>query len=380
MDLKELRLRALPAMYEAGNTVIVKGGPGMGKTETIYGWCADMSRKLGKPFGLVTSIISGMDPIDLRGVFIPMKGDNGEAVVRATLPAIWPSKYNTDVFANGEKLPKEQTRNHIAEHGVPNHGALFIDEFSQADTDLQKVAAQIMLDRRIGEHVLPDNWTVVAAGNRTEDRAGVVKTLSHVQNRMCEIEVDPDYEAWQYWAFENGVHPLLIGFAKSNAGDVFRTSVPKEQGPYCTPRSLVLCGRNLEAMKTPNMNEHQLPDDHVAAEVIKGWLGEGVLPKFISHIRLANDLPEVEDVIDDPANTKVPDRLDARFVMATSLSVHANDTKKIKPILKYVSRMDVELQVLFVQGVVGRNPAALTVSEFAQWVQKNQKLILAANG
>ena len=380
MNLKELRSTALPALYKAGNTVIVKGGPGMGKTEAFYGFCADQSKRMGKPFGLVTAIISGMDPVDLRGVFIPMKGDGGEAIVRATLPAIWPSKYNTDVFVDGRKLAKDEARSHIEKHGLPAHGVMFIDEFSQADTDLQKVAAQIMLDRRIGEHVLPDNWMVCAAGNRTEDRAGVVKTLSHVQNRMCEVEVEPDYEAWQSWAFENEIHPLIIGFAKSNAGEVFRTSVPKEQGPYCTPRSLVLCARNLEAMKGPNMNEHQLPDDHIASEVIKGWLGEGVLPKLISHIRLANDLPEVEDVIARPDTTKVPDRLDARFVMATSLSVHAKDTKKIRPILKYVSRMDVELQVLFVQGVVGRNPAALTVAEFAQWVQKNQKLILAANG
>lgn len=380
MNLKELRSRALPAFHAAGNTLMIKGGPGIGKTDSIYGWAGDMSHKLGKPFGLVTAIISGMDPVDLRGIFVPLKGDNGEAIVRATLPSIWPSKYNIDVFVAGKRLSRQEVRTHVAEHGIPSHGSLFIDEFSQADTDLQKVAAQIMLDRRIGEHVLPDHWSVVAAGNRTEDRAGVVKTLSHVQNRMCEIEVDPDYEAWQHWAFNAEIHPLIIGFAKSNAGEVFRTSVPKEPGPYCTPRSLVECTRNLEVMKDPSMSEHQLPDDHIAAETIKGWLGEAVLPKLISHIRLANDLPEVEDVIANPEGTKVPDRLDARFVMATSLSVHAKDTKKIRPILKYVSRMDVELQVLFVQGVVGRNPAALTVSEFAKWVQKNQKLILAANG
>eukprot|EP00919_Chromeraceae_sp_WS-2016_P001348 GHVR01003399.1.p1 GENE.GHVR01003399.1~~GHVR01003399.1.p1 ORF type:complete len:402 (+),score=46.10 GHVR01003399.1:685-1890(+) len=380
MNLKELRSSALPAALASQTTLIIKGGPGMGKTEATYGFAADMSSKTGMPFGLVTAIISGMDPVDLRGVFIPMKADDGSAIVRATKPAIWPSAYNVDIFVDGKKLNKAETRSHIKEHGMPDQGTLFIDEFSQADTDLQKVAAQIMLDRRIGEHVLPDGWSVVAAGNRTEDRAGVVKTLSHVQNRMCEINVEPDYEAWQDWAFKNEVHPLTIGFAKSNAGEVFRQSVPKEQGPYCTPRSLVLCTKVLMSMKPKGMSENQLPDDHIAAEIIKGWMGEGVLPKFISHIRLANDLPEVEDIIKNPTTTKVPDRLDARFVMCTSLAVHAKDAKKTRPILAYIERMDVELQTLFVQGVVARNPQALAVREFGQWVQRNQKLILAANG
>lgn len=371
MHLKDLS-RALPAFYAAGNTVQIIGGPGMGKTETVDQFAAGMSRRLKAPFAVVTAILSGMDPVDIRGIGVPVKGEGGHAEVRFTKPSVWPSKYNVEVYVDGELVNDYD--------GVPEHGVLFLDEFSQADTDIQKVAAQIMLDRRIGEHTLPRGWMVLCAGNRVEDRAGVVKTLSHVQNRMLQIEIEPDYEAWQAWAFANEVHPLTIGFAKSNAGEVFRTSIPKEPGPFCTPRSLVLCTRNLEAMRTPEMGALTLPDDHIAAEVIKGWLGEGVLPKFISHIRLANDLPDVEDIVKNPTTTKVPDRLDARFVMATSLSVHAKDNKRLKPILSYMTRMDVELQTLFVQSVVTRNPSALTVREFSQWVQTNQKLILAANG
>jgi hypothetical protein len=380
MHLKDLRA-ALPSFYKARNTVQIIGAPGMGKTETVDAFGADMSKILNQPFGIVTQILSGMDPVDIRGIGIPMRSDDGKnAEVRFSKPSVWPSKYNCEVYVNGKLLPPTESREHCEQHGIPKCGALFLDEFSQADTDIQKVSAQIMLDRRIGEHTLDEGWMVITAGNRVEDRAGVTKTLSHVQNRMFTIEIDPDYEAWQAWAFEKGIHPLTIGFAKAHAGDVFRLSVPKEPGPYCTPRSLVMCTRNLEALRTPGMREIELPDTHVAAEVIRGWLGEGVMPKFISHVRLANDLPDVDDIVRRPDDVKVPDRLDARFVMATSLSVHAKDKEKLKPILKYMTRMDVELQTLFVQSVTLRNPHALMVAEFSQWVHRNQKLILAANG
>jgi hypothetical protein len=379
---------SFPAFYRARNTIRVQGAPGVGKTDTIDASCADMSVKLSKPFALVTAIVSGVDPVDMRGFIFPSKGtlrfansDPREvALGKQSVPAVWPSNSTVEVFVDGEKLEDAQSRKHCEQHGIPDAGVLFFDEFSQADTDIQKVASQVMLDRRLGEYTLPDGWMVVAAGNRVEDRAGVVKTLSHTQNRMCDLEIQPDYEAWQRWAFKANIHPLAIGFAKSNAGEVFRTAVPKEQGPYCTPRSLVLCTKNLEAMRTPGMRDIELPDDSVAAEVIQGWLGEGVMPQFISHIRLANDLPDVDDVIKDPSSAKVPERLDARFVMSTSLSAHASNSKKLKPMLTYMERMDVELQVLFVKSVCQRNPQALTVAEFSKWVQKHQKLIQAAHG
>lgn len=371
MNLIDLEI-TLPKFYHARQTAIVLGPPGVGKTETIRRVAGNLSKQMGVPFGLCTSIISGMDPVDLRGVYIPMKADDGTPIVRATKPAVWPGKHNTHVYIDGEYRPDY-------DGPVPEFGIADIDEISQADADLQKVAANYALERRIGEHKLPDGWSVLAAGNRMEDRAGVTKMLSHVQNRVCSIEVEPDYEAWQKWAFENNIHPLSISFAKANAGEVFRLSVPKQPGPYATPRSLVLCSKMLEMSRTRDMHEMALPDDHIAASIVKGYLGEAVLPKFLSHIRLANDLPTLEEVLDDPKGTKVPDRLDARFVMATSMAVHAKDEDRLRPILTYMRRLDVELQTLFVQSVVSRNPHALAVAEFSEWVQQNQKLILATN-
>lgn len=45
---------------------------------------------------------------------------------------------------------------------------LFLDEISAAPQSVQAAAYQITLDRVVGEHKLPDNCIVIAAGNRDD--------------------------------------------------------------------------------------------------------------------------------------------------------------------------------------------------------------------
>ena len=360
------------ALIEAGVTPYIKGPPGVGKSDMVRQLVADMSKDLNRPVGLVTAIVSGLDPADARGFLIPMKGDGGQPpLVRATMPPSWPNKFNVEVYLDGVK----------ADHydgALPANGVFFLDEFSQADVDLQKVFAQVILERRLGEHALPEGWHIICAGNRVEDRAGVCKTLSHLQNRVAELHLTASYPAWETWAVRNGIHPLVISFAKAHAGDVFVDAVPKNPGPFCTPRSLVMAERALRALD-PSHSETTLPDNEAAMEIVSGLVGEGVMPKLISHIRLGNDLPDVEDVINDPVETKVPDRIDARFVMTTALAVHATSKPEAaKPIFRYIRRVDKELQILFVQTTLKRDPGILSTAEFSEWVMANNDLILAA--
>ena len=54
---------------------------------------------------------------------------------------------------------------------------LFLDELPACTPDVQKAFYSLLLERRLGEHVLPAGTWVVAAGNRAEDRA-LVRTIS----------------------------------------------------------------------------------------------------------------------------------------------------------------------------------------------------------
>ena len=49
---------------------------------------------------------------------------------------------------------------------------LFFDELPQAPVTNQNIAAQIINERSLGGHVLPDNVAIVCAGNPAKDRSG----------------------------------------------------------------------------------------------------------------------------------------------------------------------------------------------------------------
>ena len=65
--------------------------------------------------------------------------------------------------------------------------------------------------------------------------------------------------------------------------------------------------------------------------------------------------------------------------MAMTLPHHLN-RKNGGAFVKYVSRVDDELQILFVTNSIRRGPEALNVPEMQEWVTKNKKLALVAFG
>src|SRR5579863_6854209 len=59
----------------------------------------------------------------------------------------------------------------------PEPFCLFLDELPACPPDIQKAFYALLLERRLGEHTLPQGSWVVAAGNRAEDRA-LVRSVS----------------------------------------------------------------------------------------------------------------------------------------------------------------------------------------------------------
>lgn len=55
-------------------------------------------------------------------------------------------------------------------HDASAKGILFLDELNSAPQQTQAALYQLVLDRRVGDYVLPENVHVIAAGNRSEDR------------------------------------------------------------------------------------------------------------------------------------------------------------------------------------------------------------------
>lgn len=127
----------------------------------------------------------------------------------------------------------------------PEPFCLFLDELPAATPDIQKAFYSLLLERRIGENRLPAGTWVVAAGNRTEDRALVRMLSTALVNRVLILHVRIDVKEWLIWAKANGVRSEILSFITFMPHALMR-DVPGEPVPFSTPRSWVNLSRSLD--------------------------------------------------------------------------------------------------------------------------------------
>ena len=120
-------------------SVMLWGAPGVGKSQGIRQLAKEIEQNTNKKVVVTDVRLLLFNPIDLRGI--------PTANADKTL-AIW---LKPQIFQMND------------DEGVVN--ILFLDEISAAPQSVQAAAYQITLDRVVGEHKLPENCIVVAAGN-----------------------------------------------------------------------------------------------------------------------------------------------------------------------------------------------------------------------
>jgi hypothetical protein len=153
---------------------------------------------------------------------------------------------------------------------------LFLDEFNACSTEVQKVFYTLIHDRRIGEFVLPEGSVVVAAGNRGEDHAIVLKLSSALVNRMVHVHLQPSIQDWIDWSKENFLHPLVVDFIEDNP--TFLVVGPtSDEKPFSTPRAWHMLSDSLSEL------EYDCPDTILRALCL-GTLTEEHCDPFLKFI------------------------------------------------------------------------------------------------
>jgi hypothetical protein len=118
----------------------------------------------------------------------------------------------------------------------PKPFCLFLDELPACAPDVQKAFYSLLLERRIGEHALPNGTWVVAAGNRTQDRALVRALSSALVNRVTILHIRVDAQDWLAWGRTHGVRADILSFI-SYMPDALIRPVPADPQPFSTPRA-----------------------------------------------------------------------------------------------------------------------------------------------
>lgn len=355
--------QAIVNLYEAGTAVQLISGPGVGKSETVR---VDLINTLeahyGEKFGLVEEHLATRDAPDVGGFMVPSKDADGRAVSKYTLPYIM-SRVEQQV-AQGFK-----------------RGILFLDEFMQSDHLVQKAAAPLILDGNIGEWSLPSGWFVMLASNRVTDGAGANKVLTHIVNRMANLEVQFSIDALMRWGERPNIdmHPMLMAFWKARTGVIYSDTTPKDGKPFSSPRSQAAAGKYLRTVLGKDNQSMHIPDDEITQEVVAGHVGQACAAEMFAFFKVANELPTIEEIEANPDTAKRPDdtRLDAQYAAMTMAVYHSNE-KNVDAMFKYVTRLSRELQTSAAKSLLEKKGGALLNSPaLTDWISKNKALVMS---
>ncbi|MFP4187671.1 MAG: AAA family ATPase [Acholeplasmataceae bacterium] len=202
--------------------IFVTGQPGIGKSQSVREIARRLGSKTDREVTLTDIRLLLFNPIDLRGIPV---ADLKERI------AVW---LRPQIFSmNGDA-------SHI--------NILFLDELTAAPSSVQAAAYQIALDKRIGEHALPPNTFIIAAGNRTEDHSVVYEMPAALKNRFMHFEIKNDFQDWMSWAAKKEIHPEILKYLKYNPHRLNAEKFASDTEVIVTPRSWEMLSKILKTI------------------------------------------------------------------------------------------------------------------------------------
>lgn len=253
--------KALMQCFKMKQPVMMWAQPGIGKSDLVRQIAGELS-------GIVYDVrLSQMAPEDLRGIPFYNK-ENGKMD-----------------WAPPIDLPDPDV---CSQYPI---SFLFLDELSSAVPSVAAAAYQLILDRRVGKYVLPENTVIVAAGNREADKGVVYRMPTPLANRLVHLEMKVDFDSWLMWATENSIHPDVVGYLSNNKGELNTFDAKSPEKSFATPRTWEFVSK--------------LIDDEISdvtlADLVAGTIGEGLALKFIALRKAMYKLPKATDILGNKA-------------------------------------------------------------------------------
>jgi hypothetical protein len=253
-------------------------------------------------------------------------------------------------------------REGIAHFAPPNFlpqsgkGILFLDEVNLAPPAIQNVAMQLVLDRRVGDYVVPDGWFIIAAGNRVQDRAAVNQMPAPLANRFLHFTVEHDLNSWKKYAIKNGIKEEIISYLNFRPDSLHKFN--KDEMAWPSPRSW---GYASDLLKI--------------GLGVDSAVGNGAAAEFKSFIRIYSKLPDVEKVLKGDMSVKMPTEPSIIYAMIGALVARSENENEYFNAAKWLVGTTTEdyLGVFFYDAITAMEPKNL-FEKFATAVNKDKKL------
>ena len=333
MNIAEAKC-VIHAASVADDTVIIEGVHGIGKSDIVKQFAKE------NDYHIETLFLSQQEVGDLIGIPTIVE-DNGNQLTVWSVP-IWLQR-----MRDASKLGKRCV--------------VFLDELNRAPLDVRQSALQLVLERQIHEHKLPElegvRTLVVAAINPDSSDYQTDALDPALLDRFLLAKVDVDVPAWLDWARNSEVNTAVRDFIVNNPKFLHHTPT---EGIGATPRSWAKLGDYLDNIQDMS--------DTTLLHIIRGKIGADIAGQFYMFYRDYSNIvtiADVEKVVADNCDTisdveeladllreltvslESPQKMELAHQLGDKYMI--NDNKL--PLLAYLYAMDIEICVAFLKNL-----------------------------
>lgn len=290
----ETVIKKLPVFIESKIPIIIHGPVGVGKTESIRYWCEQNG------YQFYSWILSQVDSLDVRGLVQVETLKDGTKVTS---------------FAPPKELPRKSCGKMI----------ILLDELLAAQPEVHAAITQLLLERRIGEYVLPEEVYIMAATNDVEDGAFVTSENTAINTRVIHFRVKADAEYWLKWATQAGIHPILLSWIKIQPECIYDTEALNDDVRiFNNPRTIEAASKVLFC--TEKIEGKDAINSISTKAVLAGTIGQKAAAKLAFVMDQILSLHPLQDYykayMADPKSVKelTPKTLSSLYGLAYSLS------------------------------------------------------------
>ena len=359
-ELYALNLTEVTALvrYSGETTVLVQGHMGTGKSTMLKVLAQDLPTHTPCYFDGTTE--------DLGDITIPN-------VVNLTDSL-------TDSFVR--YVTNEELGAHLGKPII-----LMIDEYGKANPAVKNALLRLMLERKIGSYTLHKDSIIFATTNLGSEGVGDLLP-AHARNRLTIVTTrKPTNVEWiEDYAINNGIDHTMIAWV-ADTPQLFASFTdirdPKENlhiyHPADPSRTSFVTPRSLEKASNWLKIRDKLSDKVLMSALI-GTIGAESASNLFAYVRVADQLPSLDQIKKDPMNAKVPDSPSATC-MVVHRTLQTIEKSWMDSWMKYMGRLEKDAQNMFVMQVrrekYSRQNEVVTNGLFTQWCMANNYVFAA---
>ncbi len=309
--------------------VFIWGAPGIGKSSIVK------QIAVTQELDFLDLRLSLLDPTDLKGI------------------PFFNAETKEGVWAKPSFLPSEPS----------SKGILFLDEINTAPPAVQASAYQLILDRKVGEYELPKGWSIVAAGNRENDRGVVYKMPPPLANRFVHFEMEVDFNDWKDWAYSVKIESAIIAYLAYDKSMLFTFDPASNEKSFATPRSWEYVDSIIKSGI----------DAELILDSISGAVGREAAIGYLSFKKVMSDLPDLNKILDGTLTEieeEEPKVLMALVIGLVNALLDNSGEVVVNNVLKFSLELPGEFSIMLVKDMQQNNIDVEGSEEWGKWVRK----------